>query len=144
MSSWDTNPWGNFCDPYWELICHYKWQPGTSEIFTPPEIVVGIHFHEQHGTKTIPIFLSTDSEASWLLLPGLVSLLSGNTVQPENISTQRYTKVSLLAAYNFIHNFDIICFSETFLNSETAVIDPDLEITDYNMHGTEHLSNCKR
>ena len=39
----------------------------------------------EHGTKTTPVFLSADGEASWSLLPSLVSLLSGGTVQPENI-----------------------------------------------------------
>ena len=39
----------------------------------------------EHGTKTTPVFLPTDAEASWSLLPSLVSLLSGGTVQPENI-----------------------------------------------------------
>ena len=38
----------------------------------------------KHGTKTTPVFLPADGEASWLLLPSLVSLLSGSTVQPEN------------------------------------------------------------
>ena len=38
----------------------------------------------EHGTKTTPVFLLPDGEASWLLLPSLVSLLSGGTVQPEN------------------------------------------------------------
>ena len=37
-----------------------------------------------HGTKTTPRFLPADGEASWSLLPSLVSLLSGGTVQPEN------------------------------------------------------------
>ena len=37
-----------------------------------------------HGTKTTPVFLPADGEASWLLLPSLVSLLSGGIVQPEN------------------------------------------------------------
>ena len=45
MSSWDTNPWSNFCDPHWEFICRNKWHPGTSEISTAPEIAVGTHFH---------------------------------------------------------------------------------------------------
>ena len=103
-----------------------------------------IHFHEQHDTKTIPIFLPADREASWLLLPSLVSLLSDATVQPENISAQNHTKVSLFTAYNFLHNFDIICISETFLNSETAANDPNLEILGYNMYRTDHPSNCKR
>ena len=34
----------------------------------------------EYGTKTTPVFLSTDGEASWLLLPSSVSLLSGGTV----------------------------------------------------------------
>ena len=38
----------------------------------------------EHGTKTTPVFLPADGEASWSLLPSSVSLLSGNTVQPEN------------------------------------------------------------
>ena len=39
---------------------------------------------QERGTKTTPVFLRADGEAYWLLLPGLVSLLSGGTVQPEN------------------------------------------------------------
>ena len=35
----------------------------------------------EHGTKTTPVFLPADGEASWLLLSSLVSLLSGGTVQ---------------------------------------------------------------
>ena len=38
----------------------------------------------EHGTKTIPVFLPADGEASWSLLPSWISLLSGGTVQPEN------------------------------------------------------------
>ena len=38
----------------------------------------------KHGTKTTPVFLPVDGEASWLQLPSLVSLLSGATVQLEN------------------------------------------------------------
>ena len=35
---------------------------------------------QEHGTKTIAVFLPTDGEAPWLLLPSSVSLLSGGTV----------------------------------------------------------------
>ena len=38
----------------------------------------------EHGTKTIPVFLPVDGEASWSVLPSSVSLLSGGTMQPEN------------------------------------------------------------
>ena len=37
----------------------------------------------EHGTKTTPLFFPADGEASWLLLPDLISLLSGGIVQPE-------------------------------------------------------------
>ena len=39
----------------------------------------------EHGTKTTPVFLLADGEASWLLCTNSVSLLSGGTVQPEYI-----------------------------------------------------------
>ena len=38
----------------------------------------------EHGTKTTPVFLPAYEEAFWSLLPSLVSLLSGGTMQPEN------------------------------------------------------------
>ena len=60
-------------------MCHNKSHPGTSEIATPAETSM----HE-HGTKTTPVFLPADGEASWSLLPSSVALLSGGTVQQEN------------------------------------------------------------
>ena len=41
----------------------------------------------EHGTKTTLVFLPADGEASWLLLQGSVSLLSGGTVQSENTNS---------------------------------------------------------
>ena len=41
----------------------------------------------EHATKTTLVFLHADGEASWSLLPSLVSLLSAGKVQPENTST---------------------------------------------------------
>ena len=38
----------------------------------------------KHGTKTTPVLLTADGEASWPLLPSSVYLLSDCTVQPEN------------------------------------------------------------
>ena len=43
-----TNPWSNFCYSHWELICQIKWHPETSEISTPPKILVETHFHARH------------------------------------------------------------------------------------------------
>ena len=84
MSSWDINPSSNFYDSHWEFICQNKWHWGTLEISTPLKIAVGTHFQSQHGTKTTPVISPADWKASWLLLPSLVSLLSGGTEQPEN------------------------------------------------------------
>ena len=38
----------------------------------------------EHDTKTTQVFLPADGEASRLLLPSMVSLLSSDTVGPEN------------------------------------------------------------
>ena len=38
----------------------------------------------KHGTNTTPVFLPADGEATWSLLPTLVSLLSSRALQPEN------------------------------------------------------------
>ena len=46
--------------------------------------LLGRTYMREHGTKTTPVFLPADGEASWSLLPSSVSLLSGGTVQPEN------------------------------------------------------------
>ena len=62
----------------------------TSEISTPLELAVGAQFHAQHGTKTTPVFLLADGEASWSLLQRSVSLLPGSTVQPENTNRKRW------------------------------------------------------
>ena len=57
---------------------------------------------------------------------------------------QSYTKVSLLTAYNFFHNFNVICVSETILNSKTAPNDLNLEIRGYNTFLDDHPSKSKR
>ena len=50
----------------------------------PLEIPVGSDLYVQQDTKITPVFLPAEGEASWLLLPNSVALLSGNAVQPVN------------------------------------------------------------
>ena len=69
----------------------------------------------QDGTKTTPVFLPADGEASWLLLPSSVSLLSDGTVQPENTyssilkvtgqvwESQKRIRITLITAMTSIH-----------------------------------------
>ena len=55
-----------------------------------------------------------------------------------------FTKVYLLSAYISVHKFEIICPSETYLNSEISSDDENLEIDGYNLVRGDHLSNSKR
>ena len=54
-----------------------------------------------------------------------------------------FTKVSLLSAYISVHKFDIICLSETYLNSKIPSDDENVEIPGYNLVREDH-SNSKR
>ena len=54
-----------------------------------------------------------------------------------------YTEVSHLSAYISFHKFDIICFSETYPNSETPSVDDSLKIHGYCFIREDHSSNSK-
>ena len=61
-----------------------------------------------------------------------------------SLATHNFAKLSLLTAYNLVHSFDIICLSETYLNSETPPSNTRLEFPGYNLFRSDHLSNNKR
>ena len=61
-----------------------------------------------------------------------------------SISAHNFTKLSLLQAYNSVHNYDIICLSETYLNSSVSCDDDNLEIPGYNLIGADHPSDNRR
>ena len=61
-----------------------------------------------------------------------------------NISSHNISKVSLLNAYTSLHNFDIICLSETYLDSSILSHDPNLEVQGYDLIRANHPSNVKR
>ena len=50
----------------------------------------------------------------------------------KSISSPNYIKLSLLKAYIAIHKFDIICLSETYLDSSTTSDDDNLAISGCN------------
>ena len=60
------------------------------------------------------------------------------------ITTNNFIKISLLEAYNSIHNFDLICISETFLDSDYSNDDQKLSLQGYAMIRSDHPSNTKR
>ena len=54
------------------------------------------------------------------------------------LATNNYIKLSLLEAFNTVHDFDIICLGETFLNSENSNDDPRLKLQGYAMVMSDH------
>ena len=54
-----------------------------------------------------------------------------------------FTNVSLLSACIFAHNFDTLCLSETYFNSEIPSDDENWEILGYNLAKEDQPSNSK-
>ena len=61
-----------------------------------------------------------------------------------SVSAYNYTKLSSLKAFIAVHKFDIICLSETYLDSSIAPDDDNLEISGYSLVRSDHPSNNKR
>ena len=55
-----------------------------------------------------------------------------------------HSKIQSLIAYNRIHKFDIICLSESYLNSENLSSDSNLQIHGYRFIRMDHHLNTKR
>ena len=60
----------------------------------------------------------------------------------DSVSVHSYSKVSFLRAYIFIHKFDLISISKTFVNSDTAFDDENSNIEGYNIVRSDHPSNA--
>ena len=61
-----------------------------------------------------------------------------------SISAHNFLKLSLLRAYITVHNFDVICLSETYLDSSALHDDDNLQIPGYNLYRKDHPLNVKR
>ena len=55
-----------------------------------------------------------------------------------------FIKVPLIEAFTSTHNFDILCLSETFLDSAIDFNDENINIDGYSILRADHLSNNKR
>ena len=90
----------------------------------------------------------------FLILSGDIETNPGPNIDNQSISichwnlngiaTQNFVKLSMLEAYNAIHDYDIICLSETFLNSSNSYSDPELRLQGYELIRSDHPSNSKR
>ena len=61
-----------------------------------------------------------------------------------SISAHNFIKLSPLHAYISVHNFDILCLSETYLDSTISSNDRNLIIPGYELYRADHPSNVKR
>ena len=61
-----------------------------------------------------------------------------------SISAHDYSKLFLLKTYISVHKFDIICLSETYLDSTGPLDDDNLVISGYNLIRSDHPSNTNR
>ena len=61
-----------------------------------------------------------------------------------SIATYSFIKVSLLKAYITVYNSDVICLSETYLDSSILSDDKNLEIPGCDLIRADHPSNSKR
>ena len=59
-------------------------------------------------------------------------------------ASHNFSKLSLLGAYNTHHMYDIICISETYLDSSVPYDDPILNLSDYKLVRAENLNNNER
>ena len=61
-----------------------------------------------------------------------------------SIIAHNFGKIFLLKAYAAIHKSDIICLSETYLDSSIATNNDKLDMDGYNLLCSDHPSNTKR
>ena len=61
-----------------------------------------------------------------------------------NVLEHNFLNLSLLRAYITVHKFDVICLSETYLNSSILHDDNNLQIPGYNLHREDHPLNVKQ
>ena len=67
-----------------------------------------------------------------------------NSCEFKQYFSPNFSKVSLLNAYTSLHSFNIICLSETYLDSSILSHDPNLEVHGYDLIRADHPSNVKR
>ena len=61
-----------------------------------------------------------------------------------SIAAHNFSKISLLRAYNAIHNYNAICLSETYLNHGTLSKNDNLKIPGYELIRVDHPPNKKQ
>ena len=60
------------------------------------------------------------------------------------LNAHNYLKVSLLRVYVAIKKFDVVCLSETYLDSSYLSDNDNFYLPGYNLVRTDHASNTKK
>ena len=71
-------------------------------------------------------------------------LIKLNLCNLNSITTQSFVKLSQLEAYNTMHSYDLICLSETWLDSTTSIDSNALSLKSYNLDRVDDLGNVKK
>ena len=66
------------------------------------------------------------------------------SLELNGLAAHNFNKVSLQQALSATHDYDIICFSETFLDSSISNDDRRINIKGYDLQQAEHPCNKKR
>ena len=61
-----------------------------------------------------------------------------------SLAAHNYLKVSLLRAYVAIKKFDVVCLSETYLDSSYLSDNDNFYLPAYNLVRADHASNAKK
>ena len=93
---------------------------------------------------SLAIKRSGDIEKNPGLEPNSCECLSICHWNLNSISAHNFIKLSLLRAYIFINKIDIICLSETYLDSSISSDNDNLELPGYNLVRVDHPTNIKK
>ena len=61
-----------------------------------------------------------------------------------SITAHNFAKIDLLQVYNTIHQYDVICLSESYLDASVSSDNDNLNINRYNLVRADHPGNEKR
>ena len=61
-----------------------------------------------------------------------------------SISVEDFSKLSQISTFLNVHQFDIFCLTETFLDSSVSLEDTKLAIEGYKLFRCDHASNLRR
>ena len=106
-------------------------------------LLISYSFLRQLWIYSYRVSLSGDIEQNPGLKRDIIQCFSVCHWNLTSVASHIFSKIQSLIVYNCIHKFDIICLSESYLNSETVSSDSNLQIPGYNFARMDHPSNTK-